>query len=103
MNRINLGVKSSGETTDVVFPFLSSLAIGESLSSAVTTAAVYSGTDASPSAIIDGSASVSSPNATQSITAGTSGVTYNLTCTGTSSTGQILTIVGYLVVVPTTS
>lgn len=102
MNRINLGVKSSGETLDVVFSFLSSLAIGESVSSAVTTAAVYSGTDATPSSIIDGAASVSSPNVTQSITAGTSGVIYNLTCTATSSTGQIVVLVGYITVVPTT-
>ena len=100
MNRISLGVKTSGETISIVFSFLSSLAVGETLSSAVTTAAVYSGTDASPSSVINGAATVSSPNATQSVTAGTSGVTYLLTCTGTSSTSQILVLAGYLVVAP---
>jgi len=91
--------KQSGETVTIPFSFLSHLATGETISSASTTATVYSGTDASPSAIISGAASISGSTVSQKITAGTEGVTYLLLCSATTSTGQILKISGYLVIV----
>lgn len=100
MNRISIEAKTNAETRDVIFSFLSYLVAGETVSSASTTATVYSGTDASPSAVIDGAAAISSPTVTQSITGGTEGVTYNLVCAATTSTGQIVQVGGYLSVVP---
>ena len=101
MNRQVLGVKSSGETRTEVFDFTSSLAISETISSASTTAVVYSGTDASPSSVISGTASISGGQVSQKLTAGTVGVTYLLTCTATTSTSQIIPTLAYLTIAPT--
>lgn len=81
-----------------VFNFAEFLSAGVTLSSAVVTATVYSGTDATPSSIISGSASVSSPLATQTITGGTEGVTYYLRCVGTLSDSKVAVRTGYLTV-----
>ena len=99
MTRITLPEKPLGETAKTVFDFTSRLAISESISSASTVAATYSGTDASPSSIISGSASISGAQVTQTLTGGTSGVTYLVTCTAVTSAGQTLKLSGYLVVV----
>lgn len=99
MSREILEVKPSAETRKQVFDFISALAVGETISTASTAAVVYSGTDASPSSIISGAASISGTKVTQTLTAGTSGVTYLVTCTITTSLSQTLTLQGYLTVV----
>lgn len=100
MSRVVFEGKLLGETVTETFPFLSRLAVGETISTAVVTATTYSGTDASPSAIISGSATISGSNVTQKITAGTLGVTYLLLCTITTSAGQTLSMSAYLTVIP---
>lgn len=99
-NRVELPNKLVGSTQTYTFDFTSLLASGETISTQVCTAAVYSGTDASPSAIISGSASASGAVVSQKITAGTEGVIYKVTCTITTSAGQTLVLVGYLAVTP---
>jgi hypothetical protein len=103
MSHSTLPAKFVGETTSVSFNFLSRLAVSETLSTATVTASVYSGVDASPSAIVSGSASISGSTVTQLVTAGTSGVTYVLLCTVTTSTGQTLQQSALLSVVPTST
>lgn len=98
--RVPFEAKLLSETVSEVFDFTSRLAAGETISTAVTTATVYSGTDASPSSIISGSATISGQKVTQLVTAGTLGVTYLLLCSITTSAGQALQLSGYLVVVP---
>lgn len=100
MNRVPLDVKIASEVRKEVFDFTSRLAVGETISSASTTCVVYSGTDASPSAVISGAAAISGAQVTQMITGGTSGVTYLLTCSAVTSTSQTLKLEGFLVVVP---
>lgn len=100
MTRAFLAPKLAGETVKEVFDFLSVLAIGETISTQVVTAATYSGTDASPSAIVSGSATASGSKVTQAITAGVLGVTYLLTCTITTSASQTLQLTAFLSVVP---
>ena len=100
MKRISIPGKHTSETISQVFDFISLLAIGETLSTASVAATVYSGTDASPSSIISGSASISGTKVTQLITGGTLGVTYSLVCTVTTSASQTLTLMGFLAVVP---
>lgn len=95
MSRIVLPIKHSGENKKVVFDFISLLAAGETISTAVVTAITWSGTDATPSSLISGSASISSTKVTQMLTAGVAGVTYALTCTITTSTSQTLKLHGY--------
>ena len=70
------------------------------ISTAVITSTVYSGTDASPSSMISGSATISGYNVTQKITGGVLGVVYQLLCTITTSDGQTLQMPGFLAVVP---
>lgn len=100
MSRVVFGGKNSGETKNLVFDFAGRLAIGESVSSATTVATVYSGTDSTPSAVINGAATCSGTKATQSVKAGTVGVTYLLTCTAVTSASQTLVLTGFLAVLP---
>ena len=93
--------KPSSETRTETFDFASRLAAGETLSTAATSCAVYSGTDASPSAVISGSASIAGTAVAQKITGGTLGVTYLLTCSVTTSAGQTLKLSAYLTITPT--
>ena len=100
MNRIELPNKIATEVKNLTFDFASLLAASETISTKVVTAAVYSGTDASPSSIISGSATSSGTVVTQLITGGTLGVIYELTCTITTSASQTLVLVGYMAVIP---
>lgn len=99
MSRVVFGGKSLGETKNCVFDFLSLIALGETLSTASVAAVVYSGTDASPSSLISGSATISGSQVTQKITGGVLGVTYLLTCTVTTSAGQTLLLSGFTTIV----
>lgn len=90
------------ETRLLTFTFGGELAVGETISSAAVTAAVYSGTDATPSSVISGAASISGTNVTQLISGpgGEVGVTYALTCLAVTSLGQTVALMGYLVIKP---
>ena len=100
MSRVILDAKLAGETSSQVFDFSSRLAAAETISSASTAATTYSGSDASPSSLIGGSSSVSGGRVTQKVVGGTVGVVYLLVCTAITSTGQTLSLSGYLVVTP---
>lgn len=100
MNRAELSPKLTGETKLYTFDFTSELAVGETISTKAVTAAVYSGTDASPSSIVSGSATSSGAIVTQAITGGTLGVIYELTCQITTSLSQTLQQIGLLALVP---
>lgn len=83
--------KSADETIPVVFNFLDQLEFGETITGAAMSAVVSSGTDASPSAILDGLPTVATPTVTQSITAGVVGVIYIVVCTVTGSNSHVYT------------
>ena|ERR1035437_595086 len=100
MNRQELVPKLVGTTRSYKFDFTSDLAVGETISSQSVAAIVYSGTDASPSAIVNGSATASGSIVTQSVHAGVVGVLYELLCTITTSASQTLLKSGYLAIVP---
>lgn len=97
---LSFAPKLVGATQTIQFDFASLLAVGETISTQAVTSTVYSGTDASPSSMISGSASASGTIVSQKITAGTEGVMYYLKCTITTSTSQTLVITGFLAVVP---
>lgn len=100
MSRIIFPGKASSETFIATFNFVSRLSAAETISTASVAATVYSGTDATPSAIVSGSATISGKTVTQSITAGTEGVTYKLVCTITTSLSQTLQLSAFLTIVP---
>ena len=99
-NRQDFAPKLVGATRTVVFEFLGELAMGETISTSTVTAAVYSGTDASPSSLISGSASASGTRVSQELTGGVEGVIYKLTCRITTSASNTLVKIGFLAVVP---
>lgn len=98
MSRAVLPPKIVGEEKDYDFDFISRLGSGETISTQVVTASVYSGTDSSPSSILSGSATANGTRVTQLTTAGTAGVIYKLVCTITTSAGQTLVMPAYLAV-----
>jgi len=101
--RVTFDAKLAGETIIETFDFTSRLGLSETISTAVTTATTYSGTDATPSALISGSATISGKTVTQKITAGTLGVVYLLKCEITTSLSQTLDLMAFLPVIPTNS
>lgn len=90
--------KKVGEKVTLAFNFASDLDPAETLSSAVVTASVYSGVDASPSSIRGGTPTVSGAQVLQAVTAGVVGVIYELLCKVTTSLGQTLEMSAYIVV-----
>jgi len=100
MSRQVLLPKYVGETRAVVWDFTSQLSAGETISTAPTTASVYSGTDATPSGIISGSPTINGALVSQLITAGLQGNIYELLCTATTSASQVLQLSGFLAVLP---
>ena len=91
--------KRTGETLNLSVDFVNLLGSSETLSSATTwVATVKSGTDASPSSIISGSAAVSGSLTTQKITAGTDGVVYYLEAAAVTSDAQTLELLCELTV-----
>jgi len=94
--RVTLQPKLVGETRAYSFDFLSRLAVGETISTQVCTASVYSGLDTSPSSLISGSATASGSVVAQTLTGGVAGVIYQITCTITTSASQTLQLLAYL-------
>lgn len=92
--------KRQGEVKLYSWDFSSLLATSETISSQSVSASVYSGTDSSPSLIINGAATVSGNIVSQSITAGVVGVVYQLKCQITTSLSQTLQLVSFLVIEP---
>jgi len=99
MSMIVIAPKAMGETRVQQFNFLSQLAVGETLTSAVTSASVWSGVDSNPSAVLSGTPAVTTPTAYQKVTGGTEGTIYLLTCTGVTSQGNSPIIQTYLAIV----
>lgn len=99
-NRQELSPKLQGETTPRVFDFTSKLQPGETISSAVVTASVWSGNDSDPSAILSGSPTISGVQVSQPVTAGVLGCIYELLCQATTSLANIYALAGYLAVTP---
>lgn len=100
MNQIPLPSKLATETIQLEFPFV--VPVTADINSGAVAASVYSGTDALPSSIITGGASVSGDSLLQKVTGGTAGVIYQLIATATLSDGQILQLAGYLAIPPAT-
>jgi len=92
--------KRAGETRLLAFDFGSLLAASETISTQTVAATVYTGTDASPSGVISGSATASGSVVSQKVTGGTAGNIYNLICTVTTSASQTLKIAGLLAILP---
>lgn len=101
-NRVEFPPKLSGVTDTYPFDFISALSSGETISTAVVTVSVYSGTDPTPSALVSGGAAISGVQVTQKLTGGLPGVLYIVLCTITTSLTRTLQLSAYLAI-PTQS
>jgi hypothetical protein len=88
--------KITTESELFTFDFSQVLGASETISTAVCTVIVMSGTDASPSSILVGSSVISGKTASQRIANGVSEVTYRLIMTITTSLGNTFVGVGDL-------
>ena len=102
-NIVELLPKLSGETQTYRMSFASKLTVGVTFSSATVTATVFAGTDASPSALISGTASVDGSDIVQSLTGGVAGVIYSLLWSATQSDGEVRYMTVLLPVLPATA
>lgn len=82
----------------VVIDFSSQLASGEAVTAVTCAATVFSGTDATPSALLSGAVTLATNIATQIITGGLSGVIYTLTFSATTNTANRIIIQTYIAV-----
>jgi hypothetical protein len=98
--RLVIPPKRVSETIAVPFNFISSLQIGETIASATTTCTVYSGTDPTPSSVIDGAPVIAGTTVSQGITGGVTGVLYGLLCEATTSFNEVISQSAILVVIP---
>lgn len=94
--------KTSSEIHLLSFDFSNDLPAGVTISTQIVSAAVYSGVDATPSAIISGAATDTAQVVTQLLTGGVSGTTYLLTCSITTSDSQTHVKQGFLSIIPST-
>lgn len=99
-SRTEFQPKLLGASVNLQFDFASMLESGETISTQSVACTVYSGTDASPSSMISGSATASGSIVTQLVIGGTLGVIYQLACTITTSESQTLVMTAFLAVVP---
>lgn len=88
--------KDPSEQIFLKFDFSFWLSPAETISSAVVTSIVQSGTDASPSAMISGPATINNSVASQLVIGGVDGTTYRLKCTVVTSLGQTFVLAGLI-------
>jgi len=100
MNQIIFDAKAAQELQPYTVNFSDRLQFGEVINGAAVSVSVFTGTDATPSAMISGTASYDAyGNVTQTLTGGVAGVIYNIVfaVTGTSSHNYVK--VGQLAVI----
>lgn len=98
--RVIFDPKRQSDTVILPFDFSPYLGVGETISSPVITASVWSGVDASPSSILSGSTTTSGSIVTTRVLAGVTGVIYVVKCTVNTSLSQVRSLVGLLAVIP---
>src|SRR5882672_520441 len=91
--------KKQGSTVTFPFDFTSALGATETISTQSVAASVWTGVDASPSAILSGGATANGAQVSQKLTAGVVGVIYSLVCNVTTSLGQTLRQSAYLAII----
>lgn len=97
--RVIFDAKISIQDAEVVFDFTGQLNGGETIPWTVVAAAVYSGEDSTPSAILSGSPAIAGAKISQGLTGGVVGVTYKLACQVVTSDLRTLSQLGYVSVI----
>lgn len=87
-------VKDPAEKLTLSFDFTNALVASETITSAVISVSVKSGTDATPANFLDGANQVLGSAVLQNIKAGIDQVSYLVRCVATLSTGRVLVLAG---------
>jgi len=82
--------KRVGETEIFSVDYAALLGDGVTITGATWTVSVKRGTDATPNAMVSGSASIAGSVVSQKLTGGVAGVSYWPICTATTSDGQTI-------------
>jgi hypothetical protein len=98
MPRIIFDSRSPSSTRTEEFNFLGYLTAGETINSAVVGVIVFSGTDASPNALLSGAPAISGSSVRQKFSGGVPGVIYGAVCSATTSHGQVLQLGAFIAV-----
>lgn len=93
--------KDAAESVDIESDFLSRLALGDTIVTCASRMSVRSGTDANPSAMLNGVPTISGTKVTQNVQAGTVGNIYTLALSVRTSLDNILINETAVVVMPT--
>lgn len=100
LSRADLSPKVASSLEARSVDFVDLVPAGDSISSQSVSVSVYSGTDASPSALLSGSASASGTIVTQKFTGGTEGVMYKVLWTAGTTGGLTLKKPTLLAIIP---
>ena len=84
--------KDYREIVPITFDFTADVATGATVTLVSITVTVVNGTDATPSALLNGAGTATGAVVTQWIDSGVVGVTYKLVCVVTASDGQTLAL-----------
>lgn len=101
MSGVILGPKDPDSTEYFRFDYTndSRFATGETIISATVTVTVMNGRDSNASALLSGPVIISGLTVSQLITGGILGVTYDIKCLATTSSGQVLDACGQVTIV----
>jgi len=96
MSRSSWPAKDPAEKLIATFDFDPEMDAGESIQSVLISCDTLSGADSTPSAVLDGSPTISGGSVLQPFQAGLDGCTYTLRCVATLSSGRILVLAANL-------
>lgn len=88
--------KDPAEADWATFDFAAALQAGETISAIDVAISTRTGSDASPSAVLDGAASEADGVVTQRFAGGVDGASYLLRCAATTSLSRVLVLAGVL-------
>lgn len=88
---INMAPKLSGDEEIFTASFVGDLASSETIVSAVWGCDVVTGTDPASASMISGATTITGEKVSQMISGGVPRVSYLITCTATTSIGQVIT------------
>lgn len=100
MSTVTLGTKLTTEVLDVDVDFLSRLVDGETVVTAASAIAVFSGVDSAAGSMLSGTPTITNSVVTQRIIDGVAGVVYILAVSVRTSDGNIYVNEGKLAVLP---
>jgi hypothetical protein len=98
VNRVVFQQKPINQDVVRTFDFTSLFTEGEVLAAAVVDVSVFSGTDASPLDMLDGTVELDGLRVSQRFTGGTLGAVYTVTCLVGTCNEQVLSLAAYLAV-----